>query len=332
MSLQFSLLGSEDGRIITAYVDGQLYAAHSTHPNFDAIVEGALNGDESIIELFDVAQTAINKFERLTERVTTAHGKLYFDGEEITGGLAAQVIRFLEAGVDDWKPLVRFLDNVQQNQNEHSRDELFDWLEKNEFAIDDAGMIVAYKGVTNDRLSRFGGKAMVNGVVHEGQIPNPDGAVIEMPRSEVVHDPGRACHVGLHVANRAFANSFAPRLIEVRVNPRDVVSVPDRAEKMRVCRYIVIADAGESTNYSPLAETPYEWQDGFEWGDEVFDDDCDCDMMGCDCEDAPEPAPQTPREFFAHFHTNVDAAWRDWNSDPNRTPMTRDAFREAAKS
>lgn len=290
--LQYTLVGGEDGSNLSLFVPGQApQVAHSSHPNFEAILAGVLAGDASVIDLFDVAATAATKFDRLTDRVTVANGRLYLDGDEVANTLSKQVVRFLSEGVEDWKPLVLFFEKVSQNPNDHSREQLFDWLDRRDFTITQDGDIVGYKGVRKAEdgslASISTGKAIVNGEVFTGAIPNPLGAVVEMPRSEVHHDPSSGCSTGLHVGTYRYANSFAQgALLEVHVNPRDVVSVPTDSdwEKMRTCRYTVVGTIDQP--YTTAIRAPYDWESD-EWGD--FDPDEDeCDECGenyreCDC-------------------------------------------------
>lgn len=246
-NVQYTLVGAEEGANISVFVAGHApQVAHSSHPHFDSILAGALAGDASVIDLFDVATSAATKFERLTERVTTANGYLFLDGVELHSALATQVIRFIEQGVEDWKPLVAFFEKVQANPQEHSREQLYTWLIDRDFAIYEDGDILGYKGVrqTDGKLvSIHSGQAIVDGTVVKGYIPNEIGSIIEMPRDEVTFDPSVGCHNGLHVGNYSYAEGFAQgALLEVKVNPRDVVSVPSDSyfQKMRVCRYTVI--------------------------------------------------------------------------------------------
>ena len=103
-----------------------------------------------------------------------------------------------------------------------------------------------------------------------------------MPRSEVAYDPGEACSVGLHVGNYKFARDYASAaLLEVHVNPRDVVSVPTDAggHKIRVCRYKVV-DLVEEKYEEPLAgwEVP-DWhyepieEEGYDRGDSTYQEE-----------------------------------------------------------
>jgi hypothetical protein len=197
-----------------------------------------------VIGLFDISAGLRDKFGRLSERVLINAGRIFFDGEEVHNALTDAIVRFYSDGNDDFEPLVFFMEKIETNPMQHSREQLFRWLSKHNFAIAPDGDIVAYKGLDADGRSSFSGEALVNGQLVKGRIPNKPHTIIEMPRSKVVHDPKVGCSVGLHVANWAFASDFADRntTVQVKVNPRDVVSVPTDAhdQKMRVSRYRVL--------------------------------------------------------------------------------------------
>lgn len=272
--LSYTIVGDEDGSNIVVFVDGNAPAvAHSTHPNYDAIVAGAKDGDEGCLSLFDIAATVATYFERLSERVTTAYGRLYFDGVEVANALTAQVLRFLDAGVSDWRPLVAFFEKVQGNPSDHSREQLYAWLDGRDFAIADNGDLIGYKGVAKDAdgnlVSVHSGRAIVNGTAHVGQIPNPLGALVEMPRDEVTADPALGCHAGLHVGTFDYAQGYASgAMLEVHVNPRDVVSVPTdcSAAKLRTCRYRVVKHI-DAPHTSPVVYGDDYDRDGDDFAD-----------------------------------------------------------------
>jgi hypothetical protein len=255
---------TDDGEMssITVFLPGggQLVATKD-HPNFRAIVtavqdgHGGIPGVNTLRGLFDMAEGIAQRLDRLSDRVSAGHGRLYFDGDVLAGALADAIIRFHTANVEDWKPLVAFLEKVQQNPNNHSRDQLFRWLSKHAYSITDDGDFIGYKGVGTNGKSQTSGVAWVNGVRCDGYIPNEPGTIIEMPRSMVAFDPAVACSTGLHVGNFRYAKGFAPSLRRIKVNPRDVVSVPTDSndEKLRVCRYYVldvVTDEDRSLTYA----------------------------------------------------------------------------------
>lgn len=277
--MKYNIVSMGDTSNITAFIDGEMYTASNDHPNWDAIVTGAVAGDESIATLFDVSQTVSKRFEQLTERVAVRNGQIYFDGDELDRAETKQIVRFLDEGVDDWEPLVLFLEKVQTNPNEHSREQLYSWLEHHDFPIDSDGDIIAYKGVkvTTDGgyASISQGKAIVDGEEFSGSIPNGVGSVVEMPRSEVHHDPATGCSRGLHAGTWDYASDFAKgAVLTVKINPRDVVSVPTDCDwaKVRVCRYIVTG-VTESEHTSAYWADDEDYEDDESWGEEEYDNE-----------------------------------------------------------
>jgi len=289
MAIVSSLTQNEQTAVLTAIIDGEVYTAEKTHASWRELVDAVTNADENtdtarIARMFNPAVGITTYFERMSERVTVKDGHVYFDGEQINDGLANMIIRYInENETERAMALVNFLENVMTNPNEHSREQLFDWLSRYEFAINDAGNFIAYKGVYNraegaDKAdvypyeSSSSGRAIVDGQEYNGRIPNGIGAIVEMPRGEVQHDPSRGCHTGLHAGTWEYASSFTtgPCLL-VEINPRDVVSVPTDCnwQKIRTCRYTVL-DVTENklgVSYWGMDELDYSDNEPYE-GDE----------------------------------------------------------------
>jgi len=276
--IQYSIVNAGDQRQITVLsADGNLLVADQDHPNFSEILASVVNEDAHSFEieaLFDASAKANTYFERLTDRVTVSNGHVFFDGDPMDNSLTKHIVRFISDGVNDWWPLVSFLENVQNNPSENSKRQLYDWVTRHDLTLDDDGNIIAYKGCKDDgegqAVSGWAGKAIVDGELVVGNIPNEIGATIEMPRSSVEDNPDAACSSGLHVGTYAYASSYAnPYLLTVAVNPRDVVSVPydGGAEKVRVCRYTVIDITEEE-----IKSAVYSWE-GTDDEDNYEDDD-----------------------------------------------------------
>jgi hypothetical protein len=272
--MQFTLVSHGTNKNLLVNIDGENYVADQTHPNFAALLQAAVDGDEqALVDSFNVAAAVADRFERLSERVTVNGNSIYWDGDAIDNSLTRQVVRFLDEGLDDWEPLVRFFEKVMQNPQEHSREQLYRFVEGNDITIRNNGDIVLYKSVcsTDDGYkSIHSGRAIVNGEVKTGQIPQQIGDVVEMPRSGVAHDPSVACHTGLHAGAWEYVKSFGGNVkLKVAVNPRDVVSVPNdsHSQKVRVCRYTVL-DAEVQPTVSAYESTVYDWEDEDDyWGD-----------------------------------------------------------------
>lgn len=240
-------------------VTGESVAVDESNPNFKDIQDGILNeylAFDDIRKKADVAAYVSDKFEELSERVKLKGGTLYFDNDPIDNSLAKFIVRCVTENVDDYKPFVKFLEKLYANPSEHSRNQLYNWLNSLDFTIDSDGDFYGYKGVQANKgkySSIHQGHAIVDGKNMNGSIPNEIGSVIEMPRSEVTFDPSVGCSYGLHVGTWNYASSFARgAVLKVKVNPRDVVSVPNHdAQKLRVSRYEVI-EVTESESLNPI--------------------------------------------------------------------------------
>lgn len=191
----------------------------------------------------------------LSNSMKISNGKLYFGEHRLEETLAKHMLSLLNDNNEPkdeklWKSYVKFLDNLHQNASEDIRKQLFRWMDYeneagNGFGITEDGCFVGYKGCSGTILNPVSvktGHAIVNGEEFNGHIPNTVGSVIQMPRSAVQHDPSVGCSQGLHVGTRDYATQWAPILLLVKVNPRDVVSVPYEcdSQKMRVCEYTIL--------------------------------------------------------------------------------------------
>jgi hypothetical protein len=288
--MQASIVTMQGETFVTLVADGldRPLAAGPSHPNFTEILALAIalaedaTVDTTVAEveaLFDVSVAVAAKFERLSERIAVVGGNVTLDGDVIDNSLTQQILRFMDEGTEDWYPLVAFFEKVQSNPDQHSKDQLYEWVTAQSITITEDGDLVCYKGC-NRRAdgglqSGWEGTAIVDGVQVKGHIPNDIGAVIEMPRSQVRNDPNTACSVGLHVGSFNYAQGYASGgMLEVHVNPRDFVSVPGdgKGEKSRVCRYRVV---GEVTSpYSEAVVSPYSSRVSIDTAD-AYDEDYD---------------------------------------------------------
>lgn len=291
--INYFMQGDGSRSAITVFMNGEAKTATTeSHPNFDHIVQAAIDGNPGVFDLFDTQKARSLVYARVSDRVSVNDEGVFVDGDPAPPAIQKAFDRHYAEGVNP-RHIVNFVEKLWSNVSSDVRERLFAWLEADgNFTITDDGMIVAYKGVrsTDDGyVSVHSGQAIVDGVVVEGQIPNNVGSVIEMPRSAVVYDPRQACSTGLHAGTYAYAKSFARGgLLEVHIDPRDVVSVPldSGGQKMRVCRYKVVGvtevpieDAVRGYQYAPT--------DWFGWGeyDEDYCEDCDSDFCEYDVDE-----------------------------------------------
>lgn len=278
--ITYNLAKNEDGSVVTIYgLDSGIKVVRDDAAHFGEVVAELTNSTilgespnaEALEALIAPAEQAALRFEQLTDRVAIRHNRLYYDGDEIHGGLADQVLSFLEEG-EDFMPLVNFYEKLMANPQAHSREQAYRWLTSQRLTITEDGDVLGYKGCvsTGDervRQSTHSGHAIVNGVEVRGHTHYPDGAVVTMPRSEVDHDPYSACSTGLHVGTYSYARAYGDHVIEVLIDPRDIVSVPaGEDEKMRVSRLKVlgVAEAKDEDLVRILTIDPYAFEDDYD--------------------------------------------------------------------
>jgi hypothetical protein len=265
-------LVSEGGKsVVTAFnvnATQPIHMADSFHPHFDEIVAGLRSGDNRVWDLFDVAGGIRRRFEQITDRVSWNGSEILWDGDPIHSVLADQLARAVQEGKSaNYTALAKFWEKVESNPEPHSREQAYDFLAAHKFQITPEGDVIGFKGVSKTYTAADGvdvyhsvarsqvtgvPSAFVNGKPIEplSTVPQSIGDTVTMPRSEVAHDPTQACKRGLHVATHGYASGYGT-VLEVHVNPRDIVSVPNDGlgAKVRVCRYYVAGVAGKENEY-----------------------------------------------------------------------------------
>lgn len=279
----YELVKDEEFSGATVFVGGETFTVASDNPNWLAIRAHLLDDvddDEKLKSLIAPAKSASDALLRVTERVTFKAGALFFDGDPLENALADHIVRIIESGADqkDYTSFGLFLEKLSQNPSKKSRKHLYSFIETHGMTVADDGDLIAYKGVRSDGMSINSGYGIVDGVeygAHSGHmittsaaLPNHIGAVVEIPRSMVDDNRDRACSSGLHAGTYQYASNFSQGLLlTVKVNPRDVVSVPHDAAnaKIRTCRYVVLEENKGNittpTYFRSEPVVPYEEED-----------------------------------------------------------------------
>jgi hypothetical protein len=204
----------------------------SSHINFAAVVEALKAGDyEGALE-----QASVKGFvEKATGgNVAVTETSVTYKGNELTGYLVNKLILFFCEGLPV-EHYCKFLDNLMANPSMTSRRELFLFLEAADLPVTEDGCFLAYKTVRSDFKDK-----------HSGKFDNSPGQILSMPRQDVDDDRNATCSYGFHAAAYEYAKNFmgssGDRMVAVKINPADVVSVPsDYAnQKLRTCRYEVV--------------------------------------------------------------------------------------------
>lgn len=212
-------------------------------------------------------EKAVEHFSKGQLEMTGNQIKKKDTGEIIDGVMAQKVFQFINNGYP-YAPYKKFLKNLESNPSKESRDQLLIFLKHNNFPITSDGCFLAYKYVTES-----------NGVLldsYSKTFNNNPGQIVAMDRKDC--DPNRTvtCSKGLHVAAYAYARDCGggSTIIKVKVNPKDVVAVPEDYDnkKMRVCRYEVLnvgakeitADYSRISNQEPAAQVQQDEKINFD--------------------------------------------------------------------
>ena len=266
----------------------------SSHPQFKE-VEKAIRGNQhqKALDLFDIS----SKLKRHSSgEFYVLDGLIYTstNGVPMSDAMSSLVINFFESNLP-FKPILAFWENVQKNKDVEAVKDLWDFLNHNKIPITEDGCFISYKKVNNDYSSCASGVWVKNEsdewvLDNSKHYDNSPGKVVNMPREKVNADRNQTCSSGLHCAAFTYATNFSNgRLIEVKVNPKDVVSVPvdyDR-QKMRVCEYLSLGDALQEERderiYNQSEASDYEIDNQY-YDDENEEDNDDSEhVCHCDC-------------------------------------------------
>jgi hypothetical protein len=266
MTIKYRVIEDDEFSGAIVQINGEPISVGSDHPNFEEIRDILLTQDgysdddnlEALSDLLEPIKDVSNRLTVLSERFTFGGGTIYFDGDPLDNALTQHIIRLVEGGKDakdtGYPAFVNMAEKLYTNPSKKSRKHFFEYIQTHGFTLHPDGDFIAYKGVRNDGTSSHAGYAIVDGeifgeydpesntITKSVNIPNSIGAIVSIPRDMVDEDRGVPCSTGLHAGTYEYAKSFAPRLLTVKINPRDVVSVPSDSnnQKLRVSRYEVI--------------------------------------------------------------------------------------------
>lgn len=258
---------------LTIFADGKVHTLGADHRSFNAAVEAVRANDlDRALTLVCPAKIVVEGTAQHPE-FRVADGVVTYKGDELKGYAIAKLLEMLaeQFPIDS---LVNFIVRVQNNPSSRAVLELYEFLEKGELPLLPDGRFIAYKRINKDWTDVH---TSVNGA--NGTISNAVGAIVRMPRNQVDDDPTRTCSHGLHVCSMGYLSHFSgERVVAVAVAPEDVVAIPKdyNAQKMRCCKYEVLAEIQEPTVKNPWGtpvvdeyENDYEEEEEYEKDEET---------------------------------------------------------------
>lgn len=224
------------GNVCISMPTGHQYTINRDNAIFPDVGLLLIEGDiQGAIELICAGQEfKAEKVVDLGPDLKLLDGVLYWHGQKQETTLAKRILNDIDNDTFDER-YVKFMQKLMHNPSYASVKMLYDFIQHNDLEILENGDVKAYKKITNTS----------NGPrdTRTGKVPNYKGQIISMPRNMVEDNPRVSCSQGLHIASLEYAGGFAGNnLIEVAVNPADVVSVPYdyNQQKCRCCRYEVL--------------------------------------------------------------------------------------------
>ncbi len=212
---------------ITLHYDGLTKVVAKEDDRFQRILTAIRTGkDSEIPEIVD----ATMQFQKAGIKVE--EGLLTIKGQPMPPELNARIMEYKTQRIP-FKSLLKFWEKLQSNPSFHVRASLFKFLENHGHSFTEEGDFIGYRGVNSDFKDK-----------HSGKFDNSPGRICKMNRSEVDDNPNNSCSHGLHVGGFKYAKDFGPKLVAVKVDPRNVVAVPDAYEgnKLRVCEFEVLSE------------------------------------------------------------------------------------------
>ena len=230
---------SKSKNVLSLLIGDKSYTLPKTHINYEQI--------SNMLDGIDIDWVAIQKLangndcllEYTGKNIKIRNGAFYYkspNGKTINLAeniVVSRIVENFKKGMD-FNYLLQFLDNVAENPSNTAIQELYLFLEDNSLPITPDGYFLAFKRITNDykdcRTSTF---------------DNRVGAIVEMKREDVDDDRDRTCSNGLHFCAKGYLKFYpGDRIVVVKINPADVVSIPSDYDNMkgRCCKYMVVAE------------------------------------------------------------------------------------------
>lgn len=219
------------GDNIVLFIDNKPEIINSSHLNYLDVKNAILTEAWDTIKDLISVKSAIVKFSE--GKVSILDDVVCYNGVPVHNALATRILKMFNEGFPI-KHFCKFMENLELNPSYRARTELYGFLEACNLPITDDGCFLAYKKIRSDWTD-----------TRTGTFDNSIGSTPSMPRRNVNENPNDTCSVGLHVCSYSYLEYFGgQRIISVKVNPADVVSVPIdyNNAKMRTCKYEVLKE------------------------------------------------------------------------------------------
>jgi len=221
---------------------GESATVYKSQPTFNDLIQAVRHKDWKLAyNIAFPAEEIANKIKQgsgriVTQQVRIDHGIVLYNGVAVHGTLVDRMLTMIDTGFDVGY-MGKFLENMMMNTSYRAVNELYGFLEKSNLPLTEDGCFLAYKRVRNNFKD-----------LHSGTFDNSPGKTVKMKRRDVNEDKNKTCSSGLHFCAHSYlssyGNSSGNRTIMVKIDPRDVVSIPVdyNNAKGRCCKYTVVCE------------------------------------------------------------------------------------------
>lgn len=239
------------GQSISFVYNGRPYSVDSQHDCYADIVNLVMSEKYAdaidLIKPIGIVGDIVDEASSKGSSVRIADGAIYLNDEDISHtSIGTRILSFVKQKLPT-QPLIKFLKNLEDNPSFNSRKQLYKFLEHSALPVTNDGCFLAYKSVRDDFKDW-----------HSNTIDNSVGQVVTMERHKIDENPASHCSFGLHAGALDYAQNFhgGQTMVIVKINPRDVVSVPNdhNCQKLRCCKYEVVAVKKNELNDTYSAE------------------------------------------------------------------------------
>jgi len=225
------IIYSLSGKNLTVIVDGEVFPLNTDNMESKEIFDilNSDNPDKKRLKTLCNKAAAVRDY--FHNNLEIRGESVFYREEKIENELTEDIVRFMKEGAP-YRPMLRYLENLMDNPSMHSIRQLYSFHKHNNLQITTDGYLIAYKGVRDDYYDK-----------HSGRIWNGPGACPPpMKRNMVLDDPDIACAAGYHAGSLEYARGWGERVMRVKINPADVVSVPydHNNAKIRITGYRVL--------------------------------------------------------------------------------------------
>ncbi len=219
---------------LTVFFDGKSHVFAPDCKYYTKIRDAIAKGNLKTLRALAKPAKTITLFSG--KKVRVKGGVVYYKSNPLHNTMTNRILNLIASGFP-FKPMLRCLEKTMENPDPKAITELCEFLENRMLPIAEDGDIIAFKKVKDDFTDYY-----------TGTINYKIGSTVEVERKTVDDNRDNCSSNGLHVGALQYArddyNPGQGKILVVKVNPKDFVSVPKdySCQKARVCKMKVLSE------------------------------------------------------------------------------------------